>query len=165
MAGGSVQLATVHGQIYIAAAGIAWHNLELGAEQIVRYLRIEHGGRTRPRRANRQCLLLGVIDGRDAGRSRYEHDVVNHHEIANPVEFACVELNAGLAERLVGRRRLAETRDHGAVLWGDRVEPVRRAPTAGARHVLRHDRGIAGDVLADESREQAALSVITFAPA
>src|SRR5260370_930726 len=48
-----VQLAPLHGQIDIAAAGIARHNLELGSEQIVRYLRIEHGGRTRPCRSNR----------------------------------------------------------------------------------------------------------------
>src|SRR6185295_15339455 len=44
---------------------------------------------------------------------------------------------------------LADHGDDAAVLWGDVVKPVGGDATTCARHVLRHQRRIARDMLAD----------------
>ena len=107
-----------------------------------------------------QRLLLGVVNCPYAGRRRNEHDVVDHHHVANPVEPLDVELDAGLVQHLVDRRRLTQRCDHRPVLGSHFVEPVRRSAAAGARHILRNNGGLAGDMVGDEAGEQAGIQVI-----
>src|SRR6516165_163652 len=57
----------------------------------------------------------------------------------------------------------AEQTDCGAVLGRDRVEVVGGAQAAGARHVLHHDIGIARNVAAQMTRQQARDDVVTAA--
>ena len=165
VAAAAVNLAALERDHDVAAARIAGHDLELRAEQVVGDRRIDHRGRARAGGADRDRFLLRVVDGAHAAFRPGDHDVVDVHHVADPVELAHVELDAGLPERLVGRRRLAEHREHGAVLGRDLVEPVGGAAAAGARHVLCDHRRLAGDVLAEITREEFAIDVVAAARA
>ena len=163
VAAATIHLAPLERDHDVAAAGIAGHDLELRAEQIVGDRRIEHRWRARAGGADRKRALLRVVDGAHADFGPGDHDVVDRHHVADPVEIAHVELDAGLAERLVGRRCLAEHGEDGAVLRRDLVEPVRGAAAAGARHVLRDHGRLAGNLLAEEAREQLGIDVVAAA--
>ena len=53
--------------------------------------------------------------------------------------------------------------DNGAVLRRRRSRVVARPAGAGARHVLRHDGRMAGDVLADMARDRRRIEVVAAA--
>ena len=87
-------------------------------------------------------------------------DVVG--DAAEPGELGAVEGRAAFQQRIDagGARERAE---RGAVLRRGGVDEIRRAQRAGARHVLRHDGRLAGDVLAHVAGEMAGVEVVAAA--
>ena len=83
---------------------------------------------------------------------------------AEPDEFARVEADPGrVAENGEQRHVAGDRADGGAVVRGDRIEMVRGAQAAGPRHVLHHDRGVAGNVAAEISRDQPRAEIVAAA--
>ena len=159
----ALHLAALHRQRDLAAAGIAHHQLEPGAQQIVQH--------------HREVARRGAVAARaddQLGRQRVLevlHRRVGAHE-------ADIDVAVGVAEikelrRLVLHRRAAEQRlqdragkdraGHGAVLRRDGIDIPGRAVRSGAAHVLHHDRRIAGDVIAEMAREQPCVGVVAAA--
>src|SRR6185503_16360365 len=89
-----------------------------------------------------------------------EHDVDERVDAADPIEFGGLEAHALGAELLVERRGRRADADYRAVLRRDAVDVGERQEGAGARPVLRHDAGIAGDVLAEMAGEEARVEVV-----
>ena len=84
---------------------------------------------------------------------------------ADPVEPVAVELRGLVAEQRIEAGAAADGADHRAVLVGDVVEPVGEPQAAGAFHVLRRHRRIAGNVLAEVARDQPRVDVVAAADA
>ena len=79
-------------------------------------------------------------------------------------EFGGVELFAdGAAQELLHRNATRERAEYGAVLRRDIVDIVRHFKRSGARHVLRHQRRIAGYVLAHVACQRARIDVVAAA--
>src|SRR5439155_22857473 len=54
----------------------------------------------------------------------------------------------------------AEGAEGGAILRRNRIDALRRAQAASASHVLRHDRGPAGDMFTDVAGDEPAVEVV-----
>src|SRR4029079_2491469 len=80
------------------------------------------------------------------GKSDAHVDVVV--ETAEVTE--CADVDGTAARGRIERQRLIDAAEHGAVLRCDRIEILDRALAACSRHVLRDDRWISGDMLAEE---------------
>ena len=81
-----------------------------------------------------------------------------------------IQLNCAASKRMPGSPSAWSTAvlctmraDRGAVLRRDVVEPVRGGAGAGARHVLRHEGRIAGDVPRPVARHRAGVEVVAAA--
>ena len=87
-----------------------------------------------------------------------------HRAIADqppdPVEAPHVAPQPRHAQELVEKHRLVENANHGAVPGRDIIKVVEAADAARARHVLHHECGIAGDVLAQVAGEQTSIGVV-----
>ena len=103
-------------------------------------------------------VLAGAGVPGDAGR-----DLVG--DAAEPGELGAVELGAGRRQQRRRRDGAAERADGGAVLRRHRIDELRGAQAAGAGHVLRHDIGVSGDVLAEMARQQPAVEIVAAADA
>ena len=154
----AADLAALHREVDVVAAGIAGDDLELGADELVERLGIVDRAAGDAGRADDQLALSSrpgwcvmpvvcqelITFGRVGG-------------VADPEELAHVEFDAGAAESpdappcsaMIGMQ-------HGAVLRRHVGEPVGDQHPTGARHVGGDDRRIARDVLADMARDQRA---------
>src|SRR5262249_50840032 len=162
----ALHLAAFHGEHHLAAARIAADDLHLGAEHAVENARELVGVGTHRGAADGDLLgeqVLELLDARGGvPRHAHAHLVVG---AADPGELGAVELGALLAEDRIEPGAAADGGDHAAVLWGDAEHPVGEPQAAGAFHVLRHDRRIAGDVLGEVARDDAGVEVIATADA
>jgi hypothetical protein len=80
--------------------------------------------------------------------------------LPSQVSFVPSKLEFGVNSGRVGRLR-ENVPDRGAVLRRRRVQVIDHAQAACSRHLLRHDGGVAGNVLAPEAGEQASIEVVT----
>src|SRR5262249_10236448 len=87
-------------------------------------------------------------------------------DAAEPGESRRRELRPlAAAEQRLEHHARRESGDRRAVLGGDVVEVVDRLEAAGARHVLRDELGVAGDMAAHMARERARIEVVAAAGA
>ena len=82
---------------------------------------------------------------------------------ASNVAFLSPVSGASDASRAMMRRHLRQHADHRAVLGRDAVNVVCGDQAAGPRHVLRHHRRVAGNVLAHVTRKRARPGVVAAA--
>src|SRR5436190_16769623 len=82
---------------------------------------------------------------------------------AEPAQLERIEAGAFLSGDWPERRVAGDNADHGAVLRCGGVDMRGGGEAAGAGHVLRHDRRIAWQMLADMARNRAAPQVIAAA--
>ena len=82
-----------------------------------------------------------------------------------PIQLNCAVLNwiACDPEQFLGRRGLADVADRRAVFRRRLEQIVRRLEAAGAGQVLRHDVGLAGNMLAEMTRDEPAVDVVAGA--
>ena len=133
-----LDLAALHREVDLVAAGIAGDDLELGAEELVHHLRIDEGDGAARRGAGDDLALARVLDALDAGGVPDRHGLDHRRDRAEPLHLGGVELHAGDADGLHGREGVGDHADIGAVLRRDVVEVVDHPHAAGAGHVLRH---------------------------
>jgi len=85
-------------------------------------------------------------------------------DAADPCEFGGIEaLALSAAEQPLHRQSAIEGADDGAVLGREIVDVIGGFDRPGPGHVLRYDRGIAGDVLAHVARKHAGIEIVTAA--
>ena len=164
LAAAALHLAALHRQIDLPRAGIAGHDLELGAEQVLEQFG-EVAGRCAVRRgADDQLLLehLGEALHRRAGAHQADIDVLVG--VADVVELAHVVGGAGAAaEQRLDHRAHEQRADHRAVLRRGVVD-VRGGDVARrARHVADDHVRVAGQVLADVPRDGAGIEIVAAA--
>src|SRR4051794_17599281 len=162
----AVDFAALQREIDVIAAGIAGDDLHLGAEHVVENARelIRIGRRAGS--AHRQLLGVELLELRDITRlvpGYADADLIIG--AADPGELVAVELRLLVSEQRIEASAAADGAEHRAVLGRDVVEPVSEAEAAGALHVLRRHRRIAGDVLAHVTRDQPGIDVIAAAHA
>ena len=156
----ALRLAALDRDRHLVAAGIAADDLELGAKHAVEDLRHGLAFVARSGGGDDQFLLPHLLEGRDAGlvpRGAQAHLVVG---AAEPEEFLGVELRALHAEQRPERAAASHGGERGAVLRRLLVHEVGQPDRARAFHVARHDRRVAGNVLADVARDHAAVEVV-----
>ena len=78
-------------------------------------------------------------------------------------ELRRVVLHGGIGERLLERGGFYHDPERGAVLGRDLVEIIGGLEAAGARHVLRDQGRLSGDVLAQVARHHAAVEIVAAA--
>ena len=121
------------------------------------------GSEPEPCAADREVGLQHVVPALHLGGvpGHAQADLVA--DAADPGVAARVVLRRAAADQRLHRHAAADHADRGAVLGRDVVEEIREPQAAGAGHVLRHDVGIAGDVLAHVAREHARIEVVVAA--
>ena len=157
-----LDLAALHREVDLVRAGIAADQLELQAEQRGERARIGGRHRAGAERADMQLLLVEVVDRTHLEPRRIvgEADAGLGDRRAEPGDPGGVEArfrharDRGAGDALVGNR------NRGAVLGRNIVDVVGRHQSAGAGHVLRHHRGLAGQVPADMAGHRAAEQVV-----
>ena len=170
--GAAVDLAALDREEDRGRVGIAQHLLDVEPERVtqdfrhVGVARALAGAGEHQRRAARAARLCDRLGRRIRTHHQDEGVAGEARRRAEPGELARVELDAGIVGDQSDQCNVAaEQREGGAVLRRQRVEVVGRAQAAGARHVLHHDAGIAGNVAADMAREQTREAVIAAAGA
>src|SRR5262249_29619906 len=164
-AAASLHLAALHGERDIVAAGIAGHDLELGAEHAVDDARELVGVGGLAGAADDQFLRHDVFQLGDAARLPGDADADLVVGAADPGELVGLELRALGAEQRIEGGAAAEGGDRRAVLRADIVDPVGKPQAAGAFHVLRDDGRVAGDVLAQMAGKHAGIEIVGAADA
>ena len=159
---GDVDLAALHGEQDFGGALVAAHDLELRAGIGVERHGIKHRGRAAARRADRVLLLAHVGERFDPGRRQRHAGIDIGGDAADVMEIRGVHLGRA-ADRAVERQGLRQAAEHGAVLRRHLRHIFRRDETAGARHVLRQDRRIAGQMARQEFRDQPRIEVVAAA--
>ncbi len=100
-----------------------------------------------------------VIELGDAGMIPYPAHADDRVHVADPGELRGIEAPGRLAKQRLEGGGVSEVCDHGAVLRGHIVEPVRRRETRDTDHVLRNEIGIAGNETAHVPRQHATIEV------
>jgi hypothetical protein len=139
------------------------HDLDLGAEHIAVKQRedVGIGARAFPAEGRRRDEELAEgLHRRIVARHAKAHLVGN---AAEPGEFGAVEL--GFVDERGDALAARECADDGAVFRSDQIEIVGCLEAAGAAHVLRHDSGIAGNMLAEVARHQPSIGIVPAAHA
>ena len=132
-----------------------------GAQELIEDFRKRRGRTGTDVTANHAAFAFEIVKRFDAGSLCYcRHQVVDDR-VADPIEFCRIVAHAGVVHRLIERRALADRGNCRAVLRGDVVEPIGSLAAARAGHVLRHDGGVAGDVLAEVACQQTGVDVVT----
>src|SRR5262249_18709572 len=90
-------------------------------------------------------------------------DVIAGGDAANVGEFRGVVLNGGILPRLVERGRLDNDAERRSILRRKLVEIIGRLEAARARHVLRDDRRLPGNMLAEMARDQTPVEIVAAA--
>ena len=159
----ALDLAALDREHRLARSFVAHDQLELRLEHVVHDRGIDRGGRANPGRRQRRLKFLGVGKRFDRRCFPHEDDVDQRVEPADPIELGGLEAHALGAELLVERDRRRADADDGAVLGRDVEDRVHRQEAAGAGLVLRHDRGLSRDVLAEMAGEQPSEGVVAAA--
>ena len=159
----ALHLAALDRDGVLAHPRIAGHDLELRAEQIVLHHRQVVGRRALGRAGDDQFVRQQVLE------------VLHRRILARDAHVGVAVGAADIDElaRVVRRRHVADQRlqdgagkdgaDGGAVLRRQRIDVAGGLVAAGARHVLRHDRRVAGNVAADVPRDLARIGVVAAA--
>ncbi len=147
-----------------ARAGIARDDAKFGAEHVVEQHRRVARGAARLRRAQDQLGRVRVFDRLD--RRVGAHIAV----VRGGLRAAEIDQRGGIVVELafagvacpqrIGDHARRGRADRGAVLGGDIVDVRRRDMAAGARHVDRQHRRVAGDVPAKVTRHQPRIAVV-----
>ncbi len=164
-AAAALQLAALHRQHGIVAAGIAGDDFQLRPEHADQHLAELDGVVAGPGAADQQFLVQDIVECREARGvpgDAHAHLVIG---AADPVELGAVELRAGLPEQRIERGAAADSAEHAAVPRRGGGEPVGETDARRALHVLRHHRGVAGKVLAEVARQQTGIEVVAAADA
>ncbi len=106
------------------------------------------------------CVSRSCVDVLHLGGGVGDADVVLAGRAAEPRHLGRIEPRARRIAQRPERGIAGDDREHRAVLWRGAVDVARRDVAAGARHVLRHHRRIAGQVLADVAGDGAAPQVV-----
>src|SRR5437763_15948716 len=160
-----LDLAALHGERDVVAAGVAGDELQLGAEDGVHRLREDVGIGARAGAADEDGARVEVLEARDSGlapRRAHAHLVVR---AAEPAEFRGLELRALGAEQRIERDAAADGAEYRAVLRRRLVQPVRKSQASRAFHVLRHDHRIAGKLLSHVASEEPGIDIVAAAHA
>ena len=152
----ALNLAALHRQRDLAAAGIARHQLELGVEQVVQHHRKVTRRGAVAARADDQFVRQYVLEFLHRRVGAHEADVDVAVGVAEIEKFGRIVLHRRTAEQRLQDRAGKDRAGHGAVLRRDGIDVTGRAVRSGAAHVLHYDRRIAGDVIAKIAREQGA---------
>src|SRR5262245_1160956 len=135
----AVDLAALHREPDVVAAGIAGHDLHLGAEQAVDDARELIGVSGRAGAADGQLLAHEVFELVDAGAVPRDADADLIVGAADPGVFGGVELRTLVSEQRIKASAAPDHPERAAILGPDLVEPVGKPKTPGAVHVLRPD--------------------------
>jgi hypothetical protein len=90
-------------------------------------------------------------------------DVVAGGDAAQIGEFSRVVLDGGIGQRLFEGGRFDDDPKRRSILRRDLVEIVRGLEAACARHVLRDDRRLTGNVFAEVARDHAPIEIVAAA--
>ena len=115
--------------------------------------------------ADCQLFLRDILKLCDTTRVPCDTDAHFVVHAANPIELGRIELCLRRAQQRIESSTSSDHAERAAVLGRDIVEPVGEHETPGARHVLRHDRRIAGDEAPDVPRQRPSIDVIPTASA
>ena len=159
-AAAALDLAPLHGQSDVVAAGIAANDLELGAEDAVEDARKLIGIGGLPRAADDQLVLEHICKLADTARFPRDADAHLIVGAADPGELVGLELCAARAQQGIECGATADGPDDGAVLRPDIVEPVGEPQTPCTLQVLGDDGRIARDVLAKVTCKHPGIKII-----
>src|SRR5580692_5276131 len=110
----ALDLAPLHGQSDVVAAGIAANDLELGAEDAVEDARKLIGIGGLPRAADDQLVLEHICKLADTARFPRDADAHLIVGAADPGELVCLELRAARAQQGIECGATADGPDDGA---------------------------------------------------
>src|SRR5262249_14078592 len=136
-------------------------DLELGVNGNIENLGKLIGVRGWARSADRQLVLHDLLERGDAGRMPGDAhaDFVVH--AADPIELGRVELGLRRAKQRIESSTAPDRTECRAIPGRDVIEPVGEDEAAGARHILRHDGGIARDEARHMAGQRASVDVIS----
>src|SRR5262249_56909414 len=112
-------------------------------------------------RSEGERLIEQVVEFGESRGSRGDADADLVIGAADPGEFRSVKSRAGFVEQWIEGGAPAGRADHCAVARRRRIKIIGEAETASAFHVLRHDGRIAGNMVAEPTRDQARVKIIT----
>ena len=159
----AVDLAALHRQKHIDRGAEARHELELVAEQIVQHLRIRARAGARPGVTQYKLVCPQVVGLFHLRGAVGDAGVVLPRRTAEPGHFGGVEARARRIAERAQRGVAGDDAEHRAVLRRGAIDMACRDVAARPRHVLRHDAGLARQVLADVPRHGAAPQIVTAA--
>ncbi len=110
--------------------------------------------------ADRELLGEQVLEFGDAGILHRHADADFVIGAADPAEFLRVEGVALADQQRIEGDAAADRAERGAVLRRDAIKIIGEPQTAGAFHVLRHQRRIAGDMRAHVAADHARIEVV-----
>jgi hypothetical protein len=153
-------LAALHCEVDLGGAAESRDRFELGAGKDVELFEIGDGGRSRAGAAHDGLACLRVLEGFRLRGARGVHHLDHGCGAADVSELAGVVLDALRLQHLLDGEGLGRSGDRGAVARRHVVEPVGHGEAAGTRHVLRHHRRVARDVLRHVLGDEATVEVI-----
>ena len=156
----AVDLALLHGVGDVVAAGIAQHQRDLGAGQVLRQKREAPGIVQKAGRAERGLGLEQVGESLDRRRVPRHRDRDLAAGGADRVQAQRVVFARGRIEQRVDRIGARHHADDRAVVRRGGVEMEDRGDAAGAGTVLDDDGGLARNVIAQMARQKARGDVV-----
>src|SRR5688572_2366178 len=160
---GTMQLASLNGEVDLGCAAIAGHNLELGAVQRIEQRRHDVGQRQYSRRAEVCLVLCHIGNGLDRRLVGYRDHAVHRGHVADPLDLRHVETNAFRKDLLVKREYLKRDSDDRAVLRRNPVDVGGRRSRRGPYPVLNDDLWAARNVFWQVAGKQAGVDVVAAA--
>ena len=162
-AAAAADLAALHRQQHFVAAAIAADEPHTGAEHAVDDPAELIGVGAGAGMGDHELLRQHVIEGCDAARVPRHAEAHFAAGAADPGEAGRVELRGLVAEQRFEGGRAVDGPETRPVARRGVVEQVGEPQSARALDVLRHDRGIAGDVLSHVPREHARMGIVAAA--
>ena len=154
-----------HCQVLVGAARITADDFEFHAEGILEQPgnviagAADAGGRTA-----RRVVSLAQLVERFGGRvGTHEEQVAGAVGRTDPTILGPVELRFFASGQLRHNQRAAEGAQRQSIGLGHVVDMIGRDHRTGARHVLNHEGGIAGNILAHEARVGARILIMIVA--
>ena len=153
----AVDLAALHGEVHLAAAGIAGDDLQLETEDVAQHVGHHDAFGADAGAGNDQLACPQVLPGLHAGTARGHGDAGVGVDAADPVELDRIVLGVGgIAEQRLERNAALRCADMQAVLGRDIGDVVGHDQAAAARHVahdhLRLTRQVAAEIFGEQPR-------------
>ena len=158
-----VDLAALHGQEHVGRCRKAGDDLELHAEQCIERLRIGVGAGADAGVAHDQLRIVEILERLHLGGIGGDADIRLGRGRSEPGDLGRIEARSGGPGDRPQGRVARDDPHHAAVLGGEIVDVIGGHEAAGARHVLRHHRRIARQVLADVAGDHAAPQIVAAA--